>query len=180
MNRAPAFVSFLVALISLALFASAASASASEAPASASPPAPSLPLDSLRGQVVLVDFWASWCAPCKKSFPWMSAILDRHAAEGLVILAVNLDKKRKDADAFLAKQDGKPRILYDPEGRLAASYELKAMPTSFLYDRKGILRETHLGFTEKDAAAIEAAIVSLLAERVGEPKENRDEPPAGR
>jgi thiol-disulfide isomerase/thioredoxin len=162
MTRTPVLSALFLIASTVFLFSAVPAGGAD--PPGESPSAPSLPLDSLRGKVVLVDFWASWCGPCKKSFPWMNSLLEKHSSEGLVILAVNLDKKRADADAFLAKQEAGPRIVFDPGGVLAKSYALQAMPSSFIYDRRGTLREKHLGFTEKDAKGLEEKIIELLAE----------------
>jgi len=147
--------------------AEAGGASAAGA-AGATGAADSLSLDALRGQVVLVDFWASWCAPCRESFPWLSEIAQRYADSGLVLVAVNVDKKRADADAFLAKHRAKLRVVYDPDGRIASAFALKGMPVSFLYDRKGTLRETHIGFKKGDTKKREESIRALLAEKESE------------
>lgn len=160
-----ASVAALAALACGAASVSRALARPAEPVAADSVAVSSLGLDSLAGRVVLVDFWASWCAPCKKSFPWMNGLLERYAGEGLAIVAVNVDKDRAAADAFLAKHGGRLRIVFDPEGRIAKSYALKAMPSSFLYDRKGALRERFLGFGEKEARKVEASIQALLAEK---------------
>jgi hypothetical protein len=94
----------------------------------------------------------------------MIGVQERHASEGLAVVTVNVDTKRSEADAFLEKQPGKLRVVYDPKGRLAEKYALKGMPASFLYDRRGVLRETHVGFKTSDAAALERTIAALLAE----------------
>ena len=98
-------------------------------------------LASLKGKVVYLDFWASWCTPCRKSFPWMDELQKRHKDEGLVVLAVNLDKKAEYIDKFLGSMKPSFIIAFDPEGKVADKYELKGMPTSYVIDRKGQLRE---------------------------------------
>jgi thiol-disulfide isomerase/thioredoxin len=150
-------------LLACVLVVSAVSA-ANAAPAVVRAPDDTLALDALRGRVVLLDFWASWCAPCRESFPWMIALQERHAGEGLVVVAVNVDKKREQAEAFLAKQRGAVCVVYDPDGRLAAQFGLKGMPATFLYDRSGVVRETRMGFKKGEAAAFERTIATLLAE----------------
>jgi thiol-disulfide isomerase/thioredoxin len=127
-------------------------------------PAASFDLASYRGQVVYLDFWASWCAPCKHSFPWLKEMDAKHATQGLVILAVDVDRDPKAAAAFLADMKPGFRILDDPGGALATAYKLEAMPSSFLYDRKGSLRGTHLGFKTSDRDEIEKEILELLRE----------------
>ena len=115
--------------------------------------------DSLLGKVVLVDFWASWCEPCRKSFPWMSDVYQRHSAEGFTIVAINLDREREKADAFLEARPVPFLVAFDPEGKTAQAYRVSGMPSSFLLGRDGKILETHLGFDPKKAAALEANIV---------------------
>ena len=115
--------------------------------------------DSLAGKVVLVDFWASWCEPCRKSFPWMSDLYRRHAADGLAIVAINLDKDRDKADAFLANNPVPFVVAFDPTGKTAEDYRVTGMPSSFLLGRDGNILETHTGFDPRKAAAFESHIV---------------------
>ncbi len=123
-----------------------------------------LTLAELQGRVVLIDFWASWCDPCKQSFPWMKALQARHAEQGLVILAINLDRQSKKARSFLQEQQVNFPVLFDSQGINAARNELKAMPTSLLLDRQGRLRLVHQGFRTEDTAQYEACITQLLQE----------------
>src|SRR5512138_2346761 len=99
-------------------------------------------LSELRGQVVLVDFWASWCAPCKTSFPALDALSREYRPRGVEVLAVNVDERRRDADAFLAARPHSMTVLFDPKGASAESFGVKGMPTSFLIDRQGVIRFT--------------------------------------
>ena len=144
-------------------------ARASKAPAMA--PAFNLPathgpatLDSLRGKVALVDFWASWCEPCRKSFPWMKSMYERYAAKGFTIVAINLDKDRDKADAFLQEFSAPFTVAFDPNGKTAEAYGVKAMPTSFLIAPDGKLLETHAGFDAKRAALLEKKIAGMLSQ----------------
>jgi thiol-disulfide isomerase/thioredoxin len=149
----------------LAALPSAAASAASAVSAPGATPAPAWPvLEALRGKVVLVDFWASWCAPCLRSFPWMNELKQRHGDEGLAIVAVNVDQDRALADAFLAKRPAEFRIEYDAAGTVARQFGVQAMPTSFLIDRNGKVRARHAGFREKQREEREAAIVQLLKE----------------
>ncbi len=120
-------------------------------------------LDVLVGKVVYLDFWASWCKPCVKSFPWMKKMKARYRAQGFEILAINLDKDRKLANKFLNLMEANFLIGFDPEGKTATRYQLLGMPSSFLIGRDGKIYATHIGFREKDKAKIEQAIEQLLA-----------------
>lgn len=122
-------------------------------------------LSSLRGKVVYLDFWASWCAPCRQSFPWMNELQKQYADRGFVVLAVNLDHERLDADRFLRKLAPTFQIRYDPAGDWARHFEVHGMPTSVLLDRTGRSRFTHIGFRNADAAQYEQQIQQLLAEK---------------
>jgi thiol-disulfide isomerase/thioredoxin len=119
-------------------------------------------LSDLKGKVVYLDFWASWCLPCKKSFPWMNGMKQRHADQGFEIVAVNLDKERVLADEFLSQMDVNFAIAFDESGETAADYKLRGMPSSYLIGRDGKVYATHIGFREKDKEKLEQAIQSLL------------------
>ena len=141
----------------LAVLALAATASGS-----ASPPTESLDLSRHRGHVVIVDFWASWCKPCRQSIPWLNSLRARYGASGLTIIGVNVDAERGDADKFLHDVPIDFEVVYDPQGIIAKQFKLQGMPTSFFIDRAGNLAETHLGFREAKKAEIEASIKALL------------------
>jgi len=119
--------------------------------------------DSLRGKVVLVDFWASWCAPCQRSFPWMGEIAQRYAPRGLVVVAINLDRDRDLADDFLAHHPATFAIAYDPGGKVADAFHVKGMPSTFLIDRDGKLLHDHIGFDTRKAGQLEALIQEACA-----------------
>ncbi len=111
--------------------------------------------DSLRGKVTLVDFWASWCGPCRRSFPWLSGLYARHAAQGFTVLAINLDKSRDLADEFLAQFPAPFTVAFDPQGRTAESFGVSAMPMSYLVGRDGTILASHLGFDPRDTGPLE-------------------------
>jgi len=123
----------------------------------------SVKLAELKGKVVYLDFWASWCEPCKKSFPWLHDIKQRYADKGFEVVAVNLDKDRKLADAFLKEMDVNFVLAFDEDGESASKYKLKGMPSSYLIGRDGKLYASHIGFIEKDKKKLEQAIKELLA-----------------
>lgn len=120
-------------------------------------------LSKLKGQVVYVDFWATWCPPCRKSFPWMNEIQQRYANDGLQIVAINLDKEQAPVEKFLREMSPSFIIALDPEATTAERFDVQVMPTSFLVDRNGNVILTHRGFRNKDTGALEEKIKSLLA-----------------
>jgi thiol-disulfide isomerase/thioredoxin len=124
-----------------------------------------LDLSGYRGKVVYLDFWASWCGPCKQSFPWMQTMKDTYDRQGLTVIAVNLDRDRADADKFLDRFRPTFEVCFDPKGKLAAFYKVQAMPSSVLIDRHGVTRFTHEGYRPVDGAAYEAQVQELLAEK---------------
>lgn len=121
-------------------------------------------LKDYKGRVVYLDFWASWCKPCIKSFPWMQTLQETYRDQGLEVIAVNLDKNRDLAEAFLEKVEVGFTVAFDPIGDSAKAYRLKGMPTSYLIDRKGNLVATHIGFRAKDKPKLEQAVQQLLSE----------------
>lgn len=122
-------------------------------------------LGKLRGKVVYVDFWASWCTPCRKSFPWMNELNKKYKDQGLEVVAVNLDKSREPIDEFLAKTPAEFTIAYDPSGTAASNYKVSGMPSSYLIDRNGQLEVSHIGFRDKDKEEMESKIKELLARK---------------
>lgn len=123
----------------------------------------SVSLDSLRGKVVLVDFWASWCVPCKSSFPWMSAMHQRYGSKGFAIVAINVDKSRKSAEEFLDKHPAPFVVAYDPSGKTAKAYHVWGMPTSYLIGPDRSILFSRSGFDPKHAKDVEAMIASAVA-----------------
>lgn len=116
-----------------------------------------------RGEVLYVDFWASWCGPCAQSFPFMNA-LDRDFRErGLRIVGVNLDENPEDAETFLAQYPASFTIVADAGGQCAKDFGVQAMPSSYLIDRQGVIRHVHLGFRPGEAQEIRAWVEELLS-----------------
>jgi thiol-disulfide isomerase/thioredoxin len=116
------------------------------------------------GKVVVLDFWASWCTPCRRSFPWLNSMHEKYTEDGLVIVGVNLDLDRAEAERFLGEFPASFRIVYDEDKELAKGFEVIAMPSSYLIGRDGEILERHLGFKVKKQAEYEAAIVNALAQ----------------
>ncbi|MCH9695569.1 MAG: TlpA family protein disulfide reductase [Gammaproteobacteria bacterium] len=119
-------------------------------------------LQEYRGKVVVVDFWASWCVPCRRSFPWMNTMHEKYSEQGLVIVAVNLDPDAADAAAFLADHPAVFKIAYDPAASLAKEYGVIGMPSSYIFGRDGELISSHAGFKVKKQDEYEAAFVAAL------------------
>jgi len=121
-----------------------------------------LDLSTYKGKVVYLDFWASWCNPCRQSFPWMNELQQRYAANGLVVLAVNVDHNRGDAEDFLRNYDPSFKVLFDPAGSIAQQFNLKDMPTSVLIGRDGKIHFVHNGFYPDQEMAYASHVWSLL------------------
>lgn len=164
MHRAP------VVLLSCALaFLAPAARGAAKAPSLA--PAFELParsgsvsLASLRGKVVLVDFWASWCIPCRQSFPWLRAMAEKYGEQGLVVVAINLDKRPELADAFLADFPSPFPVAFDPAGKTAEAFGVAAMPSSYLVSRTGQIVLSHEGFENSYTGTFENRIKEALSQ----------------
>jgi thiol-disulfide isomerase/thioredoxin len=124
--------------------------------------AESLDLARHRGRVVIVDFWASWCKPCRQSIPWLNTMRERYGASGLTIIGVNVDAERADADRFLRAVPIDFEIVFDPKGDLAKQFKVQGMPSSFVFDRTGRMVETHVGFRDAKKDQYEAALRNLL------------------
>jgi thiol-disulfide isomerase/thioredoxin len=121
-----------------------------------------LDLDRLRGKVVVVDFWASWCEPCRHSFPWLNAMQAKYAERGLVIIGVNVDRDRADAERFLRDIPAAFRIVYDPAGALASRYDVPGMPSSYIIGRNGDIVARHVGFRSALREDREAELQQVL------------------
>ena len=123
-----------------------------------------LDLGRFEGKVVVIDFWASWCVPCRRSFPWLNAMQSKYADDGLVIIGVNVDRESANADKFLEKFPAGFDIIYDSEANLAKRFGVQAMPSSFVIGRDGTIRNSHLGFKTRKQEEYEAALVAALKE----------------
>ncbi len=122
-------------------------------------------LSQYRGKVIYLDFWASWCAPCRTSFPLLETLYRQYKDQGFMIVAVNMDENPKAAHRFLKTYPASFDILRDAEGQWADRYGIETMPTSFIIDKKGVIRHIHNGFAKADIADIETTVKHLLAEK---------------
>ena len=119
---------------------------------------------SLKGSVVYVDFWASWCVPCRLSMPALDELYKKNKSRGFAVVGVNKDATAGDARKFLAKVPVSFTLVQDGADAAAKSFDVKAMPSGYLVDRKGVVRHVHRGFTAETGAALEKEIDSLLKE----------------
>jgi len=115
-------------------------------------------LSAYKGKTVYLDFWASWCGPCKQSFPWMNEMQARYASKGLHIVAVNVDQKTSDALAFFDENPARFDVAFDPSGKTPRTYAIKGMPTSVLIGPDGKVLMVHAGFKAEQRDELERQI----------------------
>ena len=128
-------------------------------------PLPALGMNEIqatKGQYIYIDYWASWCGPCRQSFPWMNALQAKLGSKGLKVVAVNVDAKRADADKFLTHTPAQFTIAYDPLGESAKKLAIKTMPTSMLVNPDGKILFVHSGFRAEEMEPLEAKIVAAM------------------
>ena len=126
-------------------------------------------LDKFLGQVLYVDFWASWCGPCRQSFPFMNQLQSALGAKGLSVVAINLDEEATDAQTFLASHAASFKVVGGANQECAAAFHVEAMPSSYLIDRAGKVRYIHHGFRAGDAELLQGLAASLVAEPAATP-----------
>jgi thiol-disulfide isomerase/thioredoxin len=124
-------------------------------------------LHKLRGKIVLVDFWASWCAPCNAAMPQLEKLSKQYPADQFVVLGVNVDKKLEDARRALERRPVTYANASDPTGMLPKRFGLETMPTTYLIDQDGVVRLVHRGFRNGDMDEIRKQIDALLAKKKG-------------
>jgi thiol-disulfide isomerase/thioredoxin len=132
------------------------------APAAFPADPPLLNLTPHLGKVVVVDFWASWCVPCRRSIPWLNAMREKYADSGLEVIGVNVDADRAAAMSFLAETPARFQIVYDSQGQLPKEYGVVGMPTSYVFDREGRLVAKHVGFQNGRRDEYEHVLRQLL------------------
>ncbi len=121
-------------------------------------------LAQYRGKVVYLDFWASWCGPCKQAFPFMAQLSRRYRRADVVVITVNQDRQRAAGEAFLRQVQSTLPVVWDGAGSVAKTWAINELPATLVFDRKGKLRYRHQGFGAGDIAAYEAQIAALVKE----------------
>ena len=111
-----------------------------------------------------VDFWASWCVPCRLSMPVLDALQRKHGARGFTVVGVNKDATLADAQRFVKRLPVSFALGRDENDAVARAFDVKAMPSGYLVDRKGVVRNVHRGFTNETAVALEREVEELLKE----------------
>lgn len=119
-------------------------------------------LSQLRGKVVYVDFWASWCGPCVLSFPFMNSLVRDYQGRGLQVVGVDMDERAEDARKFVADHAAAFAIAEAPNEKCATDFRVHDMPSTYFVDRQGTLRVVHRGFRTGDEAELRRAIDAML------------------
>ena len=121
-------------------------------------------LSGLRGKVVMINFWASWCGPCRQEFPALDEMYRKYKPMGFAMVGINVESEKADAERFLGMRPVSFPILFDPDNRVSGSYGVSAMPTTVLVDRKGHIRWQHRAYKPGDEAEYIAQIRAMLRE----------------
>ncbi|MCF7986216.1 MAG: TlpA family protein disulfide reductase [Methylovulum sp.] len=122
-------------------------------------------LQAFTGKVVYLDFWASWCAPCRTSFPLLNSLHKKLKAQGFEVIAVNLDEDKAKAERFIKDIPVDFTVLRDSKGDWADLYVVESMPSSFIIDKHGVVQQIHHGFSSEDIHGLEQKITELLAQK---------------
>ena len=152
-------------LLAIGAMAVAMTTPPASAPASAETALAPLDLAQYRGKVVYLDFWASWCAPCKLSFRYMNQLRATYPAKDLVILTVNVDRNKAAAAGFLNAVGGGLPVIYDPQGAIASHYRVNTMPTTVLIGRDGQEHFVHRGYFDTKTDEYTQHVAALVANR---------------
>ncbi|MEO8154855.1 MAG: TlpA disulfide reductase family protein [Rhizobacter sp.] len=166
----PSFLRLTRVLIAVVLGGAASMAGAAAVGAAApdftlrSLEGPNMRLQEQRGKVVLVNFWATWCGPCRKEMPHLNRIADKYRASGLVLLGVNVDDDARNAAETAAKLGIKFPVLLDTDKKVSRLYDLNSMPSTLVIDRNGRVRFLHRGYQDGYEDLYEKQIRDLLKE----------------
>lgn len=118
--------------------------------------------DKFTGELLVLDFWASWCEPCKESLPFYQELQKKHGARGLQVLAVSVDEDIQDASSFVSKNKLTLTFLWDPNGNVARSLSIHALPSTLIVDKSGKILHRERGFTKTSKTKIEEQLLKLL------------------
>lgn len=121
-----------------------------------------LAFGELRGNVVYVDFWASWCVPCRQSMPTLDGLYKKYQQRGFRVVGVNKDVAKDDAQRFLQRVPVTFALVADADDKVARAFDVQAMPSGYLVDRKGVVRYVHHGFTAGTGVTLNTEIEALL------------------
>lgn len=126
----------------------------------------SIKLSDYRGKITLVDVWASWCKPCKAEFPFLLELYDTYSVKGFTILAISIDEESENAKIFLKglNKEIPFKVMHDPKGKVANQYKIEAIPTTYILDKNGVIRYSHLGFMESEKDKYKTEIETLINE----------------
>jgi thiol-disulfide isomerase/thioredoxin len=119
---------------------------------------------AFKGKVLLIDFWASWCGPCRQAMPFLNSLHKEHSKDGLEVIGVNVDENTEEAMSLLKTVSVEYPSAFDPKGECPQAFGVKAMPSSYLVDKQGKIRVIHLGFRSEDEASLSKHIAELLKE----------------
>lgn len=124
-------------------------------------------LSDYKGKVVIVDFWASWCRPCKEGFPFLSELFEEYSDNGFTVIGVNLDEDVNNMKNFIQKLGKEVKFINisDPDSKIGNLYNVEAIPTTLVIDKKGILRYMHVGFSSDEKSKFKTEIETLLNEK---------------
>jgi thiol-disulfide isomerase/thioredoxin len=120
--------------------------------------------NTFKGKVVLIDFWATWCPPCLKSMPFFNGLRNELLKNGFEIVAINVDEDSETARQFLQSHPVDYKMAFDPKGECPKIFDVKGMPSSYLIDKKGVVRKIHIGYRESDQTQLREHIQALLGE----------------
>ena len=123
-----------------------------------------LNLAKYRGKVVYVDFWASWCGPCKQAFPFMAQLSRKYRPADLVVITVDEERQRASGEAFLRKLQSTLPVVWDSDNAIGKAWTVNELPVTLMFDRKGKMRFRHQGFVAANGAEYENQIKTLIAE----------------
>ncbi|MEX1994829.1 MAG: TlpA disulfide reductase family protein [Steroidobacteraceae bacterium] len=122
-------------------------------------------LSQLRGRVVMINFWASWCGPCRQEFPALDEMYRKYKPMGFTMIGINVESEKSDAERFLGMRPVSFPILFDPDNKVSGDYGVSAMPTTVLVDRQGRLRWQHRAYKPGDEAKYIEQIRAMLREK---------------